>query len=437
MQVSKAEATKRRYGRWVFSGPDTYKHDHFGTSGSGFPAAFNNISGNSERWVPTPYHRKTLESLLGIFKSICPKLPYFSLVYHVGLLTTRGPKPPVLRYNLHIGFEAFYFDKEVLKRIGTSFNSLAWDAFGSFFVNDYHLDHESPLQSVRELSYTPVRGGKGGDLRPTGLIVAVAPRDNFAERCEKEGEPIPESLRLTNLPPEIERWQSIEFQRGGRKENTTCTVTNHVLLTRGNRLPFDPVSIGKVLEILDTLNEEMVAYFKHDHETYTIKEEAYQRHENTRKNADRTYQENLTRLQEEKDVIAFLRREHATRLNQPAILRPAEADYITKNNLWSFTEGAKRNRSFRDPRQIFIDKPREGVALVHLRKDTFQGLRDGELRCLSLQWREYHRPASNRLHGQPPQLGENIPWSDRTGEPDPGQAMRTRLDWAKLRALIR
>ena len=435
MQLSKSEAVKRRYGRWVFSGPDTYKHDHFGPSSVALPRTLNNISDGGEAWSPTPGHRRILNGMLTTFQSLCPKLPYFSMIYHVSLLDGTGPRPPVYRYNLHIGYEAFYFEKEKLKRIGTSFNSLAWEAFGTFFVNDLHVGSESVFKWADELSKTPRRLGKGGDIRPTGRILLIPPRDNFAERCKVEKEPIPEHLRLNNLPPEIERWQSIQFQGSGRG-NTQCIVTNQVLLTPDNKLPFTPVSIGKVLDILDTLNGEAVAYFKDSYEN-DMAGDQYKRSENIRKRVDATYQENLTRLQEEKAVIALLRREHAGRLNQPAILRASESGYITGNNLWSYTEGAKRNRSFRDPRQIFIDQPREGVALVLLNPFRLKELRDGQVRCLSLKWKEYYRPESNKLHGQPPQLEESLPWSDRTGEDDPGKAMRTRLDWAKLRALVR
>lgn len=391
-------------GSWVFHQAGTGSASHFVTSQPSFPKSIVDGAGSSaRRWTPSALVAQKMQMLLQGFKDLCPRPSYLSHTYGINALNPKQHTP--MSYQLHIGDAFFFYDnsgKVSPMKPGLQLGNM-YEGLANVYVN---YSFESPSQtgpgrkgftegvSISEkLTYKDTRL----NLRSTEPVYVIAPQNNFADEAKNWQENLQNVPALRNLPAAHFRLQHLTIQhnpkmRGGSVEKTAYDIKNIVFLSHDNQLPFTPLTRGELFELLET----------------------------------------LTLPPDEKNAVQAMRSHFQGSLQDGAILAPDHASLHT-GALWYYTANAPANQ--RKPiSAIFSTDSHVGHSLVRWKKGYYDGLKDGEIRSLIIEWNETYRPAHNKDHAQvntdsKPTFNSDAPGNMR-------YAMRHNFDWSKLMALL-
>jgi hypothetical protein len=259
----------RTFGSWVHITGSKGNLNHF-KPGTKFPPATIKGKTSSENWTDktvklSPTVQSKIQAILQVFKDAYPQPYKESVCYGVQYIPAiAGDKP--LSYNIHLGDYAFAYDnKGKIKAInpGSQLDDM-YEGYGNVYVN--YIPEELRITTllgnfapVEKLSYYQKKLGESEfTLKPKGKVIMVGPQNNFEKEIKEWQHPNPPLVKFSN---EADNFCSIRILRGNKdaldKSKMQYVVSNLVILSTNNQLPFYPVSRKEFLDLLEeNLNEE-------------------------------------------------------------------------------------------------------------------------------------------------------------------------------------
>ena len=399
-----ASEDQQTNGSWVFRESGSRTASHFVTSQPVFPKVIVDGTGQSaQRWTPGPQTAQKMQMILQSFKELCPRPMYLSHTYGVKVLDPKQHTPT--SYQLHIGDAFFFYDKsgkvEPMKS-GLQHGNM-YEGLANVYVNHSFETPSSTgpgrkgmtdgISISEKLTYKDTRL----NLRPTPPVYVIGPQNNFATEAKSWREVLGGVPELPTLSAPHFRLQRLEVHhnprmRGGSVEKTVYHIKNVVFLTHDHQLPFAPLTRGEFFDLLETLDLPA----------------------------------------DEKNAVQAMRSQFQGSLQAAAILDPEHATLHT-GALWYYTAKAAADQR-KSIAAIFTNDSKIGHSLVRWKTGYYDGLKDGEIRSLIVEWNEEYRPAHNKDHSQlnsdsKPTFNSDAPGNMR-------YAMRHNFEWQKLTALL-
>jgi hypothetical protein len=433
----------REFGSWVFSDANMGRPSHFVPSSPLIPKTLNNgtTGGRPEMWTPSPSHYKVMESIVSAFKDACPKPRYLSHIYgvSVGASVSVFVSPSVpkitkrLAYQIHIGEGYLLYDKAGKVEPMSAGRQLAdmYEGVATVYVNYFPEPTGSDGISRKGIKSAFAFGNKltykDTQLTPrsTGPVYLIPPQNNFAKEAKEWKQNIPDTMRLGNLPAEYFRLQQIRVQNDPA-EKTNYSITNLVFLAKNNKLPFVPLTRERFLRLLDTIKDEEIAFQKKS----VLASSDYQKQKDY---YDKMLNGIIQQLEAEKQAVQTARVFFKDSLQSPAIIHQDHLGII-EGYLWLYTSKADKSQR-QNITEIFEKDANIGTSLVQFQKVFYDGLKDGEVRSLIVEWSENYRPEKNKDHSKLKPKGEPTTNSDALG--NIRHALRNNFNWSKFTSLVK
>jgi hypothetical protein len=422
----------REFGSWVYADSGFRGASHFDTTKSNIPKTL-------VPWTQSPLTFQNMQTILSVFKDACPKPQYLSHTFGVATRESLIPTTKRFTYDLHIGEGYFIYDKAGKVKPMSSGEQFAdmYEGVSNISVNVFPEPTGSDGISRKGIksafAYANKLTYKDTQLTPrsTGPVYLIPPQNNFAKEARDWKENIPDTMRLSNLPAEYFRLQQIRIQNnpvmsGGSIEKTNYGITNLIFLSKNNKLPFVPLTRERFLGLLDTMKDEEIAFQKKSvmaSSDYQKKKDYY----------DKMLNEIIKPLEAEKQAVQTARDFFKDSLQSPAIIHQDHIG-IVEGYLWLYTSKADKSQR-QNITEIFEKDANLGTSLVQFQKGFYDGLKDGEVRSLIIEWGENYRPAQNKDHGKLKPKGEPTTNSDAPG--NIRHALRHNFNWSRLTNLVK
>jgi hypothetical protein len=402
------------YGTWSYA-TTNYKFEHF-HPGVKFPPAIMEgpISKNNEsnRNVKiSPAIQTKMQSILQVYKEAFPKPYHESPVFSLWCLPEYSADIP-LAYKMTLGKNVFAYSPQgkVISGQASKWTGYAAQDYGIVKVNALSTGTASNFfigelfKIVEPFSYNAKKTENGKFVeRPKGIIYADAPQIISNAASRKTAPPILSNNIVDNY------YHKIKIEERENNGVLSYQISNYVLLTYNNKLPFMALSINDYLNALDEYYED---YFQNRLET--------ERKYNSKNTG---YAEDVKRINagflEYKGIAGELRETNKSRLSNLAIVKEVNVFPTRKR------DGKLEN--------IFIDDSKNGIKFYRMDKNYYNGAKQDDIRTISVEWKELIEVSRN----------ENFP--DENARDKKGNlltdirfhsAMRYKFDWAKLTSLL-
>jgi hypothetical protein len=402
------------YGLWSYA-TTNYKFEHF-QQGVKFPPDIieGYISKNNESSRNVKLSQAVqvkMQGILQVYKGAFPKPYHESPIFSLWCLPEH-PNDIPLAYKITLGKNNFQYTPQgkVISGQASKWTGYAAQDYGIVKVNALSTGTESNFfigelfKIVEPFSYYAKKTENGKFVeRPKGLIYADVPQIISNAASKKTAPPIPFNNIVDNY------YHKIKIEERENNGVLSYQISNYVLLTYNNKLPFMALTINDYLNALEEYYED---YFQ------------------DRLEIERKYNSKNTSYAED------VKRINAGFLEYKAIAR--ELREINKNQLSNLAMVKEVNifpTRKRDGKleNIFIDDSKNGIKFYRIDKKYYTGAKQDEIRTLSIEWKEQIEVP----------LNEKFP--DENARDKKGNlltdvrfqsAMRYKFDWIKLASLL-
>ena len=418
----------REYGSWVHArGEGSYSHFKPGLT------------------VP-PSKQNKMQSILQVFIDAYPK-PYKESVCYGVKVITKGTGNKSIAYDIHLGDYGFaYDDAGKVKAInpGSQLGDM-YEGYGNIYVNAIPegarttISSEQGLKLLNKLSFYSNTQQTNTKERPNGKVFAVGPQNNFAEVLKNLDADIKNyNLNKPNVPTakfgnEADNYFAIRrLSASVKRDDKTVSyvVSNFVVVSLKNQLPFIPVTRKEFLNLLeDNLNEEAQLY-KDRFEKYVKPTADYAKN---KESIDKTNDDNFKDRKRKYDVINLIRDVFKNELDKPAIIGSNQIGLTDVGFYHIFN--VKTVPTAKEVNDVFLNDKNTGYALYRMDNNFYKGLKDDDVKTIAFEWEE-------KLLNLP--ITENFTdanYIDKASgklltEVKFGRAIQHKLDWAKLASLL-
>jgi hypothetical protein len=419
----------RKFGSWIHTDGKLSTFSHFVPSPTIPGTIQDKVDGP---WTPTPATRQKMQAILNLFIAACPRPRYLSHTYGV-----RGTLPfsEVMKnhsYHLHIGEAHFLYDKAGMVEPIKSGKQVAnmYDGVIDIYVNHvprregaYGISRgqmNSAFKYAHSLSF-PKNSNKS---RSNGLVYQIPPQNNFVEASELPNETSFDVLKLHKIPEGILKLQHLKIWNRYQEKETIYALENFVFISKNNKLPFVALTRKDFLNLLEiSKDEEMESFRKNIVLSSDYKEQ--------KTHYDKLEAKFIQEYQEDKQALQQIREYWKDSLQEPAIIHQEHVALI-KGTVWGY-RNSQPARERKKIAEIFVSDSNKGTSLVQYQKNFYEGIKDGEVRSIILQWEENYRPERNENHGKLKPEPEPTKNTDTPGHLR--YAMRHTFDWSNLAGL--
>jgi hypothetical protein len=402
------------YGTWMYSVPNA-KLEHF-IPGSKFPPATiegpKSIGVNDTKNVKlTPAMQYKMQSILQVYKGAYPKPYNETAIFSLRYIPAHINDMP-FAYKMILGKNDFKYNPQgkIISGDVSKWTGYAAEGYGIVKVNSLSTGTESNFfigelfKIVEPFSYNAKKTENGKFIeRPKGIIYADAPQIISTVASKKSAPPTLFNNIVDNY------YHKIKIEERENNGVLTYQISNYVLLTYNNKLPFIALTINDYLNALDEYYED---YFQDRLET-----------ERKYNSKNTSYAEDVKRINagflEYKAIAGELREINKNRLSNLAMVKEVNIFPTRKR------DGKLEN--------IFIDDSKNGIKFYRMDKNYYNGAKQDDIRTISVEWKEQIEVP----------LNENFP--DENAKDKKGNlltdvrfhsAMRYKFDWAKLVSLL-
>lgn len=381
----------RTIGSWVFSTGNMATLDHFKPTVK-FPPATIKGRTSSANWADKTVKlsaavQNKMQAILQVFKDAYPQPYKESVCYGVNYVPAiAGDKP--LAYYLHLGDYRFSYDKGgKIKPINPASQlGNMYDGYANVYVNyiPEQLRLTSLMSSVEvkeKLSYYTKKPLEEGDrkVKPKGKVLMVGPQNNFANEIKGWNLTNPPTAKFNN---EADNFFSLRHLTGSinKTENKVYyRVSNLVIVSANNQLPFIPVNRKEFLDLLEeNLNEDAeVQKILHQKSPDYGKNKAYY---------DKMYEDNSKDRKRKYDVINLIRETFKNELELPAIIGPNQVGLTNAGFYHIFN--VKKVPTAKEVSDVFIIDKQKGYALYRYDVNFYKGLKEDEVKTIAIEWED-------------------------------------------------
>ncbi len=404
----------RQYGSWVHArGESSYSHFKPGLT------------------VP-PSKQNKMQSILQVFIDAYPKPYKESVCYGVKGLT-KGTGNKSIAYNIHLGDYGFtYDDAGKIKAInpGSQLGDM-YEGYGNVYVN--YIPEELRITTllgnyapVEKLSYYQKKLGESEfKTKPKGKVIMVGPQNNFQKEISEWKHPNPPSIKFNS---EADNYCSIRILKGNQdafdKNKMQYVVSNLVILSTNNQLPYNAISRKEFLDLLEeNLNEEAEVE-KNRYEKYFSK--------NSDKAAEeKMFNENNKERKRKYDVINLIRNVFNNELDKAAIIGVEQVGLTNAGYYHIFNR--KTVPTAKEVSDVFITDKLKGYALYRYDANFYKGLKDDEIKTIAVEWNDVcFVPLNEKFPDANAKNKDGLLFTDTNYH----AAMRYKFNWAKLASLL-
>jgi hypothetical protein len=414
--VAKAQTITdtRLYGSWVHArGEGSYSHFKPGLT------------------VP-PAKQNKMQSILQVFIDAYPK-PYKESVCYGVKGITKGTGNKSIAYNIHMGDYGFTYDEAgKIKSInpGSQLGDM-YEGYGNVYVN--YIPEELRITTllgnyapVEKLSYYQKKLGESEfTIKPKGKVIMVGPQNNFEKEIKEWKHPNPPPVKFNN---EADSYFSIRILKGNKdafdKNKMQYVVSNLVILSANNQLPYNAISRKEFLDLLEeNLNEEAEVE-KNRYEKYFSK--------NSDKAAEeKMFNESNKERKRKYDVINLIRNVFNNELDKPAIIGAEQVGLTNAGFYHIFNR--KTVPTAKEVSDVFITEKLKGYALYRYDANFYKGLKEDDIKTIAIEWADI---CSVPLHEKFPDANAKNKDGVLFTDTNYHAAMRYTFNWGKLASLL-
>jgi hypothetical protein len=185
------------------------------------------------------------------------------------------------------------------------------------------------------------------------------------------------------------------------------TVENMVIMSHNGKMPLMPLSIETYLNICEEISNERIEKHK------LIKTQNASDYQNNKKHYDDMEAKLIAEEETNKEFVKLLRQEYKTRLQEQAIVNFAYRQVFEYRNYSSYgKEISNKITGKTEPtstaiKNFFITNPKLGKAYYSYDKDFYKNMTDGEIRTMSIIWRDFIRTPDHPDFKKGNSIGQN------------------------------
>ncbi len=443
----------REIGSWVFDNSKgrLEQYDHFALKEKyKFPPAtingWTSMTVSAKKTIKrSPAVQSSMQAIMQLLKTAYPKPYKESITYEVDNIPAHnGGKP--LAYKITLHEEQFQYKNGKIIPINADIASVSNHFYGTIYVNYIpesidirYTSNNSSINIQNKLSYLSNTQTTNTKERPNGQVYALGPQNNFVEAMGyikrnledyKMPNPNPPNVKFNNDADKYFVTRRLTANVSKETKAVSYGISNFVVLSLNNQLPFAPVSRKEFLSLLeDNLNEE-AGKQKEYFEKYVKNTEDYKRNQ---KSIDKNNDDNAKDRKRKYEVINLIKEQYKTELEQPAILGPAHYQLADVGFYYLFN--VKNIPTAKEIKDVFITDKNAGYSLFRFDKNFYNGLKEEDIKTIAFEWEE-------RLQEIP--VTDNFPDANYTDKKTGKlladikfhRALDYKFNWAKLATLL-
>ncbi len=422
----------RTIGSWVHITGSKGLLDHFKPGTTFPPATLNATNGPVKTVKLSPVVQKKMQAIVQIFKDAYPK-PYKESVCYGENYAAAFANDKPLAYYLELGDYRFTYDKSgKIKPINpaSQLGNMVY-GYGTVYIN--YIPEQLRITKllgnfapVEKLSYYQKKLGESEfKIKPKGKVIMVEPQNNFEKEIKEWKHPNPPPVKFNN---EADNYFSIRILKGNKdafdKSKMQYVVSNLVILSTNNQLPYNAISRKEFLDLLEeNLNEEAEVE-KDRYDKYLSK--------NSGKEAEaKMFNENNKERKRKYDVINLIRDVFKNQLEKPAIIGPEQVGLTNAGYYHIFNR--KTVPTAKEVSDVFINDKLKGYALYRYDANFYKDLKEDDIKNIAIEWDDVSFvPLNEQFPDANAKNKDGLLFTDTNYN----AAMRYKFNWAKLASLL-